>query len=240
VLHPERESRDELERMQKNMGSYAFAAQYQQRPAPLGGGLIKWEWFKSYKKIPARRPGDRVVQSWDTASKAGDMNDWSVCTTWLYQEGRCYLLHVLRKRLEYPQLKRYVQHMNQKFGADLVLIEAVSAGVPLIQELRTVDGLYIVPVIPKDDKATRMMAESPAIEAGRVFVPKDREWLADFQHEIVRFPNGKHDDQVDSLSQFLYWARKQQHPQVPQVTVTLIGGPPPPLSIDDLFNTPMY
>ena len=80
-----------------------------------------------------------------------------------------------------------------------------------------------------------MMAESPAIEGGRVLIPKDAAWLADFQHEVVLFPNSKHDDQVDSLSQFLGWARNREF-KPPEIRVTLITKAPS-LSVNDLFTT---
>ena len=70
LLHPERLSEAVLDERRRELGSYLFAAQYQQRPAPLGGGLIKWDWFKTYPQAPDPASGDRIVQSWDTASKA--------------------------------------------------------------------------------------------------------------------------------------------------------------------------
>lgn len=97
VLHPDKEPVAVLEKLRAEMGSYDFAAQYQQRPAPLGGGIIKWNWFKRrYTKPPVKQECDWVIQSWDTASSTGQMNDYSVCTTGLMRNGKCYLLDVLR------------------------------------------------------------------------------------------------------------------------------------------------
>ena len=83
VLHPEREPLAELERLRATLGSHAFQAQYQQQPVPADGALVKWRWFRSYAQPPAPPAGDQVIQSWDTANKAGERNDYSVCTTWL-------------------------------------------------------------------------------------------------------------------------------------------------------------
>ena len=80
-LHPERESLATLARIKEAMGSYAFAAQYQQRPSPLGGGMVHWKWFQRYADALDKLEGDLIVQSWDTASKSGEMNDFCVCTT---------------------------------------------------------------------------------------------------------------------------------------------------------------
>lgn len=222
VLFPARESRETLERQKQVMGSYAFAAQYQQRPAPLGGGLVKWVWFRTYDKAPAKKDRGLVVQSWDVANSMSDNADYSVCTTWLYQGSESYLLHVLRERLEYPELKRTVLAHAFSSKADMVLIEKKNAGEPLLQELHEIGIIQAKACEPKGDKETRMFIETPAIECGNVFVPKDAPWLADFQREIVTFPKGAHDDQVDSLSQYLCWVRERELMRdVPRIT--LIG-----------------
>ena len=88
VLHPGRESRETLERIKETIGSQAFSAQYQQAPVPPGGALIKRSWFRFYRDSP-QRPGIRIIQSWDTASKADEIHDYSVCTTWLV-DGKDY------------------------------------------------------------------------------------------------------------------------------------------------------
>jgi hypothetical protein len=82
ALHPEREPLDALERICRTLGEYHFACQYQQSPAPLGGGLVKKEWFKYYDVQDRPERLDRIVQSWDTANKATELSDFSVCTTW--------------------------------------------------------------------------------------------------------------------------------------------------------------
>ena len=69
---------------------------------------------------------DQIIQSWDTASKVGEMNDWSVCTTWLFSDNRYYLLDLYRKRLEFPALTKAVKIKAQRWGANLILIEAMN------------------------------------------------------------------------------------------------------------------
>src|SRR6058998_1193623 len=90
---------------------------------PQGGGMVKAAWFRTY--APNERPAlfDRVVQSWDTANKATELSDFSVCTSWGIAGKDLYLLHVLRKRLEYPELKRAVREQCEAFDASVVLIE---------------------------------------------------------------------------------------------------------------------
>jgi predicted phage terminase large subunit-like protein len=211
-LHEERESKEALERMQIEMGSYVFSAQYQQRPAPAGGGIIKWEWFLHYQEKPKPEGNTKIVQSWDTASKIGEHNDYSVCTTWMIIKDHYYLLHVSRARLEFPDLKKQIIRLAKTWNARIVLIEDAGAGMQLLQDLkRQGTGLNIVGIIPKGDKQTRMMEKTPVIEGGRVSIPEEAFWLANFHHELVTFPKGKHDDQVDSVSQFLKWADGRSH-----------------------------
>jgi predicted phage terminase large subunit-like protein len=91
-----------------------------------------------------------------------------------------------------------------------VLIEDAGSGTHLVQELNRECKLRPIPVRPEGDKIVRMEAQSALIEAGHVFVPESAPWLADFQSEIMAFPYGRHDDQVDTVSQFLMWQSKRQ------------------------------
>jgi hypothetical protein len=132
ILHPERESRDTLQTISRALGQYNFASQYQQAPVPLGGGMVKTGWFKFYapNEIPERF--DQVVQSWDTANKVSQLSDYSVCTTWGIKDRQLYLLHVLRKQMEYPELKRGVREQCQIHHATVVLIEDRASGTQLL------------------------------------------------------------------------------------------------------------
>ncbi len=208
ALHPEREPLDTLDQIRHTVGEYNFAGQYQQSPAPLGGGMVKKEWFKFYGEKDRPESFDRVVQSWDTANKTTDLSDYSVCTTWGIKGKNLYLLSVLRKRLEYPDLKRAVREQQRLFNANLVLIEDMASGTQLIQEL-IVDGCYAVRSYkPECDKVMRMHAQTALIEFGLVYIPETAPWLAEYLHEMTVFPRGKHDDQVDSTAQFLEWFKK--------------------------------
>jgi len=115
ALHCEREPLDTLDRICRTIGEYNFAGQYQQSPAPLGGGLVKVEWFKRYRDNERPECFDRIVQSWDTANKATELSDFSVCTTWGVKGKNLFLLSVFRRRLEYPALKRAVRDQQSLF-----------------------------------------------------------------------------------------------------------------------------
>ena len=116
------------------------------------------------------------------------------------------MIDVERVRLEYPYLKKRVLHLADKHKADAVLIEDKGSGTSLIQDLKT-EGLRCITINPEGDKVTRMSAVSARIEAGYVHLPEQAPWLPDFETEVLQFPRGRFDDQVDSMSQFLNWLR---------------------------------
>jgi len=179
ALHPQREPLDTLERLRRTLGEYNFAGQYQQSPAPLGGGLVKEEWFRRYAEDQLPDSFDRIVQSWDTANKVSELADFSVCTTWGVKGKQLYLLSVLRRKLEYPALKRAVREQQSLFNASVVLIEDKASGTQLIQEL-IVDGCHAVTRYkPECDKIMRLHAQTAVIENGFVHLPQTAPWLAD-------------------------------------------------------------
>ena len=171
-LHPERESLAMLEQIRRTIGEYNFAGQYQQMPAPLGSGMIKATWFRHYTQDELPAQFERHRAELGTASKATELSDFSVCTTWGVRGKQLYLLSVLRKRLEYPDLKRAVREQQSLFSASVVLIEDKSSGTQLIQEL-IVDGCHgVTSYKPECDKVMRLHAQTAAIENGFVFVPE--------------------------------------------------------------------
>jgi predicted phage terminase large subunit-like protein len=201
ILHSERMPRTELE-ARRTIDPETFAAHYQQAPIRPGGIIIKRAWVHYYDELPLRNPSSIVLQSWDCASKLGDLNDWSVCTTWLIQDGQYYLIDVLRERLDYPGLKtRAVEHARN-FGPNKIVVEDVGVGSGLIADLSKT-SLPVVAVKPEGNKKTRMQIQSAKFEAGLVFFPRRAPWLADYEAELFGFPNVRFDDQVDSTSQAL-------------------------------------
>lgn len=205
ALHPARETAEQLHTLKTTiMGGYVFAAQYQQEPAPLGGGMIKRGWLRTYAALPDERPM-RIVISWDTASKAEEIHDFSVATVWHEYKQGYYLIEVVRKRLEFPDLRREILALADKHRPHAVLIEDKGSGTNLIQELRRESRHPIIDIMPEGDKIMRAMSQTPHMEGGRVYLPAAAQWLADFENELMKFPNSKNDDQVDSLTQALKW-----------------------------------
>src|SRR5437764_5261080 len=180
VLHAERESHAVLERIKAEIGSLMFSAQYQQRPVPLEGNLVKREWFRFYDQPPQPGPGDLIVQSWDIAMMTGQANDYSVCTTWRMVKADYHLLDVFRARLEYPDLRRKIASLAGRFGAGVILIEKACQGLALLQDLRTdlPRGMNRPIWVTLDgSKADRMAAQTANIEAGHVQSPNHAELL---------------------------------------------------------------
>ena len=214
LLWPKREGPDEIAEHKKR-GSYYFASQFQQRPVPLGGGIIKRAWWKRYPVDPMKlEPLTRfslIVQSWDTAAKTNDWNDYSVCTTWgVTPANQYYLLHRWRQRVEYPDLKRAMRDLAATWKPGSILIEDSSAGQSVVQDLKREHGLPIVAIPVHHDKVANAVAASGMIEAGNVLLPERAEWnIEEYVDLMSRFPNDAyHDDDVDSTTMFINYMRE--------------------------------
>jgi predicted phage terminase large subunit-like protein len=204
ALHPAREPLTTLARMRESMGEYNFASQYQQSPMAKGGAVVKTSWIQHYDE-PDLPPFYALYQSWDTANKASELSDYSVCTTWGYHDKKFYLLDVSRKRLNYPELRRAVIDQAQRFGVTNIIIEDRAAGTQLIQDLQAEGLMGVIAYGPPagTDKLMRLHAQTALFENGNVLLPRQKHWLQDYINEITGFPGTKFDDQVDSTTQAL-------------------------------------
>ncbi|WP_456684568.1 phage terminase large subunit [Bradyrhizobium sp. P5_C11_2] len=202
LLHPAREPMAVLEEMRRAQGSLTFQAQYQQDPTPAGGNVIRREWLRTYDIPPARF--DRIVVSWDTASTLSEASDWSVGTVWGAVGLDYYLLDVVRDRLEAPDLRESIIALTERWRADVTLIEKTHLGHALLQDLRRSGALAPILIEPRYDKEARLLAQSARFEAGQVHLPAKAPWLGAFVGELLSFPNGRHDDQVDATTQALH------------------------------------
>jgi predicted phage terminase large subunit-like protein len=158
-----------------------------------------------------------IYQSWDTAIKAGQQHDYSVCLTFGIAEGVHYLLEALRVKLEYPDLRRIMLSQADKWKPQAILLEDKASGQSLIQDLRQHMHLPIIPCQPRQDKYSRFAAITPMLEAGKLSLPSQAFWLAEFEAEIYAFPQCSHDDQVDALSQYFGWQQSRQSQKLMQI-----------------------
>ena len=145
--------------------------------------------------------------SLDCAFKTGQANDYSVVAVVGEAKDGYYLRHVSRGRWEFPELKRQSVALAEIWKPHAVLIEDAASGQSLIQALKAETRLPILPVKPMGDKQSRAHAVSPLVESGRVFVPSEAPWLADFLDEATSFPSSAHDDQIDAIAQALSYLR---------------------------------
>lgn len=209
LLAPDRVGTDEVAQFKLDLGAMAYAGQYQQRPAPAEGAILKREWWRPFR--PAETPPfDWVIQSWDTAFKTGQANDWSACVTIGLAGSGFYLLDCWRDRVEFPRLERAVRDQAARWTPDEIVVEDAASGQSLIQQLRrdvvwegVADPGPTLPIVafrPDRDKVARVNAVSPYLEGGRVFVPTDAPWVDGLVEEAASFPFGAHDDRVDALT----------------------------------------
>ena len=165
--------------------------------------MIKTEWFGIYDHPPLRSRYEGVMQSWDTASVPGDANDYSVCTTWGFLGERIELLDFKRGKYGMLELQIVAGQLAEKWNPNLIVIEATHSGFALIQHLRSKGVRGVRSSTPKHTKEECMAARTPLLASGNVCLPRNAPWRDAFLDECAAFPNGKHDDQVDTLPQML-------------------------------------
>jgi predicted phage terminase large subunit-like protein len=202
ALWPDKYDLDALANIKTAVGSREWISLYQQRPSAAEGQIFKREWWQYAQSIAVPHDG-KIIQSWDTAFKAKQENDFSVCTTWKFCKSRTYLLHRWKERVEYPELKRAAIQLANRFKPSEIDIEDKASGQSLAQELKRETSLPIKTIKVDRDKIARAYAVTPFIEAGNVFLIEDEPWVQDYVDNMASFPNGIHDDDVDSTTQAL-------------------------------------
>jgi predicted phage terminase large subunit-like protein len=196
-----------LAELKREMGPIAFSAQYQQSPIPPGGTIIKRKWLAPYDQID-RQPGDRIILSWDIALSETETGDYSACVVLLRRKEVFYILEVVRGRFPFDALKRKVVEVKRRYGSSTLLIEDSPISRGLIQSLRE-QSINVTVYKPDTDKRARVIAQSDLFAGGSVRFPRRTGWLEDFIAELLAFP-GRHDDQVDALTQGLAWGRERR------------------------------
>lgn len=206
-LNPGLISEAKITELRASMGEFFFMAQMQQNPVSREGLIIRKEWLRFYNPaLPMGKPY-QIIQSWDTAVKDGDLNDYSACVTFAEIDGKYYLLNVFRKKLNYAELMRAVIEQQKIHNANAVLIEDASSGAILLQELQKEGYGWGHGIKPENSKVMRLYSAQNYFENGLIFFPESAHWLEDLVNELTSFPNVKHDDQVDAISQFVQWVK---------------------------------
>ncbi|MBA3668644.1 MAG: phage terminase large subunit [Sphingomonas sp.] len=210
LLHPLREPQSVLDDLRADLGSLAFESQWLQAPTPDGGHMVKKEHIHLYQRGLNLAAG-QIVQSWDTALKGDPSSNYSVCTTWFRRGPDHFLLDVYRKQVTFPELLNAAKDLYQTHRPEAVLIEDVGSGMSLIQQLRAETSVPAIGIKPKLDKETRLSTVLPMFEAKQVWLPEEASWLPTLLQELHGFPLAKHNDQVDSITQYLSWARDRSY-----------------------------
>lgn len=210
----------ELAEAKRELGSWAYAAQHQQEPAPVGGGIFRRDWWQYYTELP--KAVLRRVQSWDTAGKDKQQNDYSACFTGAECESGFYLLNLWKERVQFPELQAATKAQYAKFRPSVVTVEDKSSGISLIQALQRNTTLPIFAVQVDKDKVARANAVSPTVEAGNVFLPEGAPWVADFVDNMAEFPNIQFDDDVDAFTQLMAYFLGFVKNKVAEPRITLL------------------
>lgn len=211
LLHPQRLPKKILKDLEHDLGSYAYAGQYLQTPIPKGGGILQADWWREWKTY-ALPPCDYIVQVYDTAFKIGNNNDYSARTTWgIFQynnRSNIILLEAMNLRLTLPDLKAEAIESYKDYDPDIVLIEDKASGISLIQELkRTGMRIKALKRGAGDDKVSRAHIASVMLEQSVVWYPRECPWVNEVIRQCASFPNAKHDDLVDTVTDALIFLR---------------------------------
>jgi predicted phage terminase large subunit-like protein len=199
---------EDLRRMEA-ANAYRFAGQYMQRPAPIGGGIFRDEWWQFYRAIPKIKY--RVIYA-DTAQKTKEQNDYSVFQCWgKGDDGKIYLLDMIRGKWEAPQLLTMAEAFWNKQKAEprvtgtlrKLKIEDKSSGTGLIQQLEQ-KGVPVEGIPRAIDKVSRAYDTAPQIQVGNVMLPESAPYVSDILAESSGFPNAAHDDTLDPMMDAVY------------------------------------
>jgi predicted phage terminase large subunit-like protein len=236
ALHPARQSLLVLEKLRAE-NAHVFASQQQQDPVPLTGNYIDPACFQYYDTPPTT---GLVVQSWDTASKTGLSNDYSVGITAIVYQRRFYLLDVHRERMDFGRLRECVFELCKRYKVDRLLIEDAASGQQLIQMLRPPPHPLPYPIActPEGDKAVRFHAQASRVQEGAVVLPLTAPWLANFISEVAAFPNGRFDDQADAFAQLLRYGEPPYRDEPELVGPMIVTLDDPPTDCGDIIDDP--
>jgi predicted phage terminase large subunit-like protein len=184
-------------------GMRAWEALFQGHPTIQEGNILKKEWWKYYEPKDGMK-FDQMIMSVDAAFKDGERNDYVAISIWGKRENKIFLVHMVNEHLNLAATIRKITLLKLHYPrVSAIYIEDAANGRAIIETLsREVMG--VIPVPPDKSKEVRVNAISVFIEAGNVYLPEGDPMTYKFVEQCAKFPNDKHDDMVDSMSQALY------------------------------------
>ena len=203
LFDPIRKTKERLIVKKAELGSYGYAGQMQQRPAPEGGGIIKKEWFNITQR-PLPMPVEATIDfQLDTAYTEKTENDPSGMISYYKLKNNIYITHASSVWLEFPALIRWMPKHTRNLGytnKSVIHVEPKASGKSVVQTIKDGTDLNIVEsVAPTYDKMAGLHIVSPKIEAGRIYLHEGA-WNEAFIEQLCTFPNAEHDEYVDCLS----------------------------------------
>ena len=195
---PEHWPLEKLEARRREVGFHIFNCMYMGDPIDIAGTIWKKEWFQYYTLEPEKF---RVkLQIWDTALKAHRKADFNVCiTAGVDEHHRVHVMDVFRQKMEAPELEHAIVRQYERFKPDLVGIEDKVAGTTAIQRLRRERVIPVKAIKVETNKVLRARSVTPFFERGEVLFKANAKWIDELEHELMAFPMGRYDDQVDAL-----------------------------------------
>ncbi len=205
ALCPERYPLTEVLEKKETVGPYVWAGMHQQRPAPIGGNIVKRDQFQYYTEQPALSQFEKTSQYWDFNVKETVRGSYVCGQVWGRRGAEYWLLDQVRGRWGYPEAREAVRSLSSKWPAVIQkMVEAKANGPAVMADLQsTIDGF--MPFEPYGDKVQRFIGVSPLITAHNVFIPDPTiaRWVHDYVDETTTFPNSTNNDQVDTTSMAL-------------------------------------
>lgn len=229
ALWPEKYPIEELNKLKKQLGTKNFNALYQQIPSPDEGNVIKRDWLRYYRKLPANIKN--VVISVDTTFTDRPTSDnCAICVLGRSVNSESiYLIDFKVDKMNFMDALGNIQKMYKKYPQSTVIIEKSANGLALIETLKRFIP-KVLGITPKGSKLTRILNVSPLFESGQIYFPHPemRFDVSDVIEELVTFPDGKHDDFCDSLSQGILRLSTAPSEKMYSDLIDSLDGPPKP------------
>lgn len=209
ALWPKRYPAEELDARRRQMGTALFEAMYQGLPRPAEGSIFRREWFRYFTELPdAYDLGGKIVptstcrvfSTVDLAVSTKTVADFTVVATFaLAPSGELLVLDIVRKRLEGPDHLGLLHQVYERHAPCEIFVERVGYQLALVQEARR-SGLPIRELSPDRDKVSRALFAAARMEGGNIYLRQNASWLEDLEGELLAFPRGRFDDQVDVIA----------------------------------------